>query len=1208
MKKLTLAAVGLLAGAAWAADLILDTDMMTDYDDVGAIAVAHALADEGRCRIIAMGSSTRGNASVAVVELLNAFYGRPDIPVGVVKETVPGVPVFPKDHQKYADLAKSYPEWVKHMNADDAPDAVAVYRKALAAAGNRSVTMCTIGFTTNMRRLLESKSDEFSKLDGRALVAQKVAIWYAMACKHPNGKEYNSMMDPASSKYAFENWPTPIVFLDFNYGRDVFSGRLVSEREYGFRNPVKDIFKRCLPSREACANAKTWNTPAGHSSWDEVTIFAAVYCGTSEKSRFFNTERGTFKMNLDGTDEWAPDAKSRNWRLTECVGNERFNLPKWAVGNLIDELIAREPKCRRTDDAIAAFRRSTMEEDKGLFTLKRDGRMLWKFESAATAKFTELALPSGGKLPGPCPCSFVWKPAGEAKVVKRSVSRETGIDLSARFDLVYPDGTKETRSVECDPPDPNGGYIITVRSTFNPAKDVAFTRKAALPKAPASRSSALIDGKYIDFSNEETGEGVTYVQLTPAPAGRDAVSFTAKAGETIKLAYKILVHADKRVKGVLAAKPVEKLDRGLVCSITHAGTYLSWRLLPEDAKSAGFDVYRRLGGKTEKLNASPIVQTTDFLVEGFADEAAEYSVDGQNFVKASGVAGTTTTPPYKVIKLFDPNEKPSLCGVGDLDGDGRYDFVVKTPTGGTDPWDLVYTPAVTNCRLSAYNADGKHLWTREHGWNIEMGAWYSPYFVADMDGDGKAEVITKLAPLSPDYRDPDGRVQRGPEYLAILNGLTGEVIDKAPWPERAAPDPVGDYNHYASRNQIALAYLDGKTPCAIVERGTYGKMIVDAWCLKDGKMTRLWRFNNEFMPRRFRGQGDHACLCDDVDGDGCDEVIIGSLCLDQDGTVLWNTGRGHSDAHYYGDIDPQRPGMEISYVYETRQRAGGGLFVADPVTGEEIWKLPDPTFHVHGGGICSDIAPEYPGLEIYGQEVDQTGGKSTRKMTHPKSDNRWFYTANGTLLCAFTNCTYNYGNGVTAIWWDADLQREVITGGMVRDHEGAGVCRSFGGGMPLDLYGDWREEILVFEKGELRIFTTDIPAFDRRVSLMRDASYRSRIVMETSGYSQRPILEYVPSAIDPNVSIRLDRLGRNVIMDVVAPLAAPLKGVFKMEKLPEKWSSDFTEQAIDLKPGERWQKRLPINRPPNPSGRYFFKAKLVREGANDLMLTQPFWF
>ena len=139
---------------------------------------------------------------------------------------------------------------MKHAKAGDAPDAVEVYRKVLAAASDNSVVLCTVGFLTNVRRLLESTPDAYSRLDGRALVAKKVHSWFAMACGNPKGKEYNAMGDAASSKIAIETFPRPIVFSDFAYGHDVFSGRMVAEREYAFRSPVKYIFKNCLPARE----------------------------------------------------------------------------------------------------------------------------------------------------------------------------------------------------------------------------------------------------------------------------------------------------------------------------------------------------------------------------------------------------------------------------------------------------------------------------------------------------------------------------------------------------------------------------------------------------------------------------------------------------------------------------------------------------------------------------------------------------------------------------------------------------------------------------------------------------------------------------------------------------------------------------------------------------------------------------------------------
>ena len=331
--------------------IIFDTDMVEDFDDVGALATLHAFADEGTCEILAIATCTRGNSSVAAVEIINRFYGRPEIPVGCTKEIgVVGTPSGKiAGHEKYIRLAKDYSDWVKHANSDDAPDANVIYRKALAAAPDRSVTFVSVGFITNMRRLLETKPDAISPLDGRALVAKKVVRWFAMACQYPSGKEYNSKNDAASSKIAFERWPTPIVFSDYNLGVDIYSGRTVAEREYGYRNPVKDIFARSLPPRAACRDGKKGGFgEGGRASWDEVTVFAAVK-GIGD---FFNTEKGTYRMvGTDGQDEWVPDAKSQHCRLVESAGKPRLNYPKSEIGMLVDELIAREPLCRRTDAA-----------------------------------------------------------------------------------------------------------------------------------------------------------------------------------------------------------------------------------------------------------------------------------------------------------------------------------------------------------------------------------------------------------------------------------------------------------------------------------------------------------------------------------------------------------------------------------------------------------------------------------------------------------------------------------------------------------------------------------------------------------------------------------------------------------------------------------------------------------------------------------------
>ncbi len=621
-----------------------------------------------------------------------------------------------------------------------------------------------------------------------------------------------------------------------------------------------------------------------------------------------------------------------------------------------------------------------------------------------------------------------------------------------------------------------------------------------------------------------------------------------------------------KVNGWAGERPVEPMDRGVVAVETGDGVYVGWRLLKDDPAMIAFDVFREKGGQRLKLNAAPLAQTTDFVDTNKFEAGASYTVEpapgfsgSAQAVNAIGLEGRKT--PYIRIPLATTNATAQKVGIGDLDGDGVYDYVVKQPGGNVDPWIKYWYKSPETFKIEARKADGTLLWVKDLGWNIERGMWYSPMVVCDLNGDGRAEVAAKIGP-DEDLRDADGMAQKGPEWVGVFDGLTGKEIARAPWLPR---EPFESYN-LASRNQLAVAYLDGKTPCLLVLRGTYGLMLAEAWQLKAGKLERLWSFTNEDLPDNCRGQGAHNCICADVDGDGRDEVILGSLTLDDDGSLLWTSGKGHPDAHYYGDIDPVRPGMELAYIIERGQRKEGGIHLLDPVTGQFLWQLQATTRHVHSCGMCTDLDPMQPGLEIYGADADG----------HKLTSNRWLFASNGALLKSGTNVDFSFG--VPSAWWDADLQREIVRG-QALDYEGGVVSEKIEGSVVLvaDVLGDWREEIITTVAGELRIYTTPIPAMDRRVCLMQDVPYRMRTVMNAMGYTQVPLLSYVPDARAPNVNLTVQKEGKkNICRAVVsAPLGQGVKGRVTLTA-PKGVKLDRASFDVDLKPGSRMAQSVPF--------------------------------
>ncbi len=462
-----------------------------------------------------------------------------------------------------------------------------------------------------------------------------------------------------------------------------------------------------------------------------------------------------------------------------------------------------------------------------------------------------------------------------------------------------------------------------------------------------------------------------------------------------------------RVEGYAKERVREKLDRGLVAVGGQDGTvHVGWRLLEGDAPTLAFDLYRSAGGEApKKLNEQPITKTTDF-VDASAAAGTEYAYTLREAGKADDLGKAIAKAGYVSIRLQGDYTFQKV-GIADLDGDGAYDFVLKQPNSNIDPYVNYWKRSGTPYQLEAYRSDGTFLWRHDLGWAIETGIWYSPYVVYDLDGDGKAEVAAKTGEGDP--RDADGRVQAGPEHLTILDGLTGKPRAQIGWPSREPFAKRANGYNYASRNQIGVAYLDGKTPCLIVERGTYNLIVVVAYEFHDGKLRELWRWTNEREPRRYWGAGAHWLHAADVDADGRDELLLGSFAVDDNGAALWATGLGHPDHAYIGDLDPDRPGLEVYFGVETRQQRNG-MSMVDAATGKFLWGINKPTRHVHSNGLCSDIDPRFPGAECYSSDTDEKKHASWSLM----------HTAKGEVI----EQDEVKGFGPRTVYWDADPQRE----------------------------------------------------------------------------------------------------------------------------------------------------------------------------------------
>jgi len=585
----------------------------------------------------------------------------------------------------------------------------------------------------------------------------------------------------------------------------------------------------------------------------------------------------------------------------------------------------------------------------------------------------------------------------------------------------------------------------------------------------------------------------------------------------------------------------EKLSRGLIGIPTEEGMYFSWRMTLEDAAGLQFDLYRSSGGGAEvKLNKEPIDRTSDFL-----DRTVDYTVDNRWTLKATtGEVAIWTRlkgeerNPYLSVPVCKPEDgeiagesftyTANDCSVGDLDGDGEYEIILKwSPSNSKRPPQRGFTG---NTYLDAYKMDGRRLWRIDLGPNVRSGAATTNFLVFDFDGDGCAEICCKtgdgtvdglghrIGDAQADWRTWDkksptyGKIVNGPEYLTVFEGRTGKELDSKEYiPTRYPLDGWGgvggncgndNTGGRSDRFTAGVAFLDGKTPSPIMVRGWYGRTVVAAWTFTNGALKHTWTFDSAAPGwEAYSGMGNHSVTVADFDGDGCDEICVGAMTVDHDGKGLFTTGLRHGDALHAGRFIPSRQGMQVFGVHENEGdneivKRTPAVAMFDGATGEIIWQ--DGLGQDAGRGVAADIDPRYDGAECWCNIGGLRRGDTGEIISNRKPDS-----------CNFT------------IYWDADPLAELL------DHvsiskwnwnaestdlllKAEGVVSNNGTkGNPClsgDILGDWREEVIwpSEDQTELRIYSTTIPAVDRRATWMNDRQYRLAIAWQNVAYNQPP--------------------------------------------------------------------------------------------------------
>ncbi len=584
----------------------------------------------------------------------------------------------------------------------------------------------------------------------------------------------------------------------------------------------------------------------------------------------------------------------------------------------------------------------------------------------------------------------------------------------------------------------------------------------------------------------------------------------------------------------IAQRVTDKLDRGLVALPSGSGNFVSWRIMGEEYYDVEYNLYR----DGVKLNSVPLKVSNYTDTKGSSSSKYQVAavVRGVEQEKCAEVTrwnnGYLDIPMQPVInrngQVVTSNYTLNDVSLADVDGDGISEFIVKRNSNTAREYS---TNKYDFHRLECYTITGKRLWYIDLGPNMISGPDEQYDIIGyDWDCDGKAEMLLRgadnmiihkadgttveIGNMNFDSRNTlqsDANMaytHTGNEFLLYLNGETAEPYVTMPYPlprlEKGQSDlnaVWGDgYGHRSTKHFFAAPYLDGRRPSIFLGRGAY---TIHKMCAFDvnpetHELTQRWRWDDP--GGAWRGQGYHNFGIADVDMDGRDEIVFGSMVIDDNGEGLSTTGLGHGDAQHTGDLDPYRWGLEHFACNESapamnyRNATTSKIYYRLVGTGDD------------GRALCGNFTNSYPGCV----------GKSASSGV--------ISTVADKVLPGVPGFDLNF-----RIYWDGDLCEEILNSpGTEKEAKidkivGNGVNRIFTSsgckmnnwsknnpGATGDIIGDWREELVLRtgDNARLRIYTTTTPTSHRIYTLWHDHQYRQAMVWQSIGYNQPPHLSY----------------------------------------------------------------------------------------------------